>query len=296
VGMEASDRIRNENYSTKSFLVAATRGYVQVMESLYGHQLAGDFRFAMDKAVGNGQLNCIKWLLAHYPVEKLKSRRVIDTAARYGRVEVLQLFHDLDSADLEGGEAKRRKTNSWWASADDPIYQAALRGHLAVLEWIQANTSQEGNVDAMDAAAGEGHLEVVKWLHTNRSEGCSYYAMNSAAYNGHLEVLKWLHANRTEGCSSRAMYNAAEHGHLHVVKWLYAHCPESRTHLAIDRAVRSGHTRIVCWLQPLFPEYKIGSQLEGHKSLVNVDGSWDSGNTFEVLLCLHVRYGYVFTP
>jgi hypothetical protein len=141
----------------------------------------------------------------------------------------------------------------------------------------------------------EGHLEVVKWLHANRSEGCSYYALNQAASHGHLEVVKWLHANRTEEHSSQAMCEAAAHGHLHVVKWLYAHRP-SHTRFAIDRAVRFGHMRIVCWLQPLFPEYKIGSLLDLHESLVNVGGSRDCGNTFEVLLCLHVCYGYVFTP
>jgi hypothetical protein len=269
VALETVDRLRAEHRNL--FLDAVASGYTQVMESLYSHLLCGDFFSGVElrRAVKEGQLKSLRWLLAHYPVEKMKLHGgVVDMAAQYGHVELLQFFHDMDAADFEASRSKRRRTNSWWSSAEDPIYWAARGGHLAVLQWIQANRSQQCGVDAMDAAVGEGHLEVVKWLH----------------------------ANRSEGCSSRAMCNAAEHGHLHVVKWLYAHRPESRTHLAIDRAVRFGHTRIVCWLQPLFPEYKIGSQLEGLKSLVNVDGSWDSGNTFEVLLCLHVRYGYVFTP
>jgi hypothetical protein len=296
VGIEASDRMRSGKM-TKPFLVAAQRGHAEVMETLHGHQLAGDVGLAMDYAVESGQVNAVKWLVDHCPGEDLKRRRGIDKAAEHGHVEVLQLFHDFDAAasGFEAAEAKRRKTNSWWSHARDPIYWAARNGHLSVLEWIQANRSQPCGADAMDNAAGQGHLEAVKWLHANRSEGCTRDAMNLAAINGHLEVLKWLHANRSEGCSNRAMYSAAEHGHLDVIKWLYTHRPDSHTPWAIDRAVRSGRVRVVCWLQPLFPDYKIGSALEPHKSLVNVNGASDCGETLEMVLCLHVCYGYVFT-
>jgi hypothetical protein len=46
-----------------------------------------------------------------------------------------------------------------------------------MLEWIQANRSQQCGADAMDPAAGQGHLEAVKWLHANRTEGCSDQAI-----------------------------------------------------------------------------------------------------------------------
>jgi hypothetical protein len=297
VGMEASDRIRTGTEFMYLFLDAAVKGYTEVMESLYRHQLTGDVVLAIGVAAEKGQLNSIKWLLDHYPIEQLRRHgRVLDKAAEYGHVEILQFFHDLDAAGFEGGGFKRRKKNSWWSYAEDPIYWAARGGHLAVLEWIQANKTQQCRVDAMDEAAGQGHLEVVKWLHTNRSEGCTSCAMDNAADNGHLEMVKWLHGNRSEGCTHRAMYLAAEHGHLEVVKWLYAHRPDSHTHRAIDAAVQSGHIRILCWLQPLFPDYKIGTDFPWYQSLVGVNGSWESGKTFEMLLCLRVRYRYLFTP
>jgi hypothetical protein len=297
VGVEACDHIRSGNRYTDLLVAAAERGHAAVMESLYRHQLFGDFRVAMAKAVEKGQLNSLKWLQAHYPIENLKSNgRVIDKAVQYGQVEILQFLHEMDAADFEASGPKRRRTNSWWSSAKDPIYWAARGGHLAVLEWIHANKTQQCREDAMDEAAGQGHLEVVKWLHANRSEGCTSYAMDCAASNGHLEMVKWLHANRSEGCTYRAMYEAAEHGHLEVVKWLYGHRPNSRTPLAINAAVRSGHLRIVRWLQTLLPDYKIRPDSESWEPLVDVDGSWDSGKTFEALLFLHVRYGYVLTP
>jgi len=296
VALETVDRLRAEHRNL--FLDAVASGYTQVMESLYSHLLCGDFFSGVElrRAVKEGQLKSLRWLLAHYPVEKMKLHGgVVDMAAQYGHVELLQFFHDMDAADFEASRSKRRRTNSWWSSAEDSIYMAAIGGHLAVLEWIHANRAQMCRVIAMNDAAGQGHLEVVKWLHAKRSEGCTSYAMDSAASHGHLEVVKWLHANRTEGCSDQSMYLAAQYGHLEVVKWLYVHRPDSHTHWAIESAVRSGDVRILCWLQPLFADYKIGSHLASYEWLAYFR-SWDIGKTFEMLLCLHDRYRYVFTP
>ncbi|GMF80442.1 unnamed protein product [Phytophthora fragariaefolia] len=201
------------------FCVSAKRGHANTIEFLYRQGLPDGFKCcahdAMLAAVKGGHTACVKWLLDNHLYNDDKSL-VIHECAKYGRLEILKIFHDFESPvayDSDG--LKRRRTsqaNSWWSCARDPMYFAG---------------SQTCEADTMDIAAGEGHLEVVKWLHNNRSEGCTFQAIDRAASNGHLEVVQWLHSNRSEGCSSDALYRAAEHGHFDVVKWLYEHCPSS---------------------------------------------------------------------
>ena len=71
--------------------------------------------------------------------------------------------------------------------------QAALAGHLAVLQWARAQDPpcpwDEGTCAK---AAKYGHLEVLQWL---RANGCPWndWVCMSAAENDHLEVLKWAY-------------------------------------------------------------------------------------------------------
>lgn len=125
---------------------------------------------------------------------------------------------------------------------------AARNGHLNVVRWLHVNRRDECSADAMDGAAAGGHLAVVQWLDRHRSEGCTTQAMNRAAASGHLDVVKWLHENRFEGCTPLAMNSAAANGHLEVVKWLDANRSERCTNVAMDRAAENGHLHVVQWL------------------------------------------------
>ncbi|KAE9115371.1 hypothetical protein PF010_g9352 [Phytophthora fragariae] len=296
-GREALGELSKETSTRDLFSVAAERGHVETMDYLYNLGFACDFDNAMVAAVEGGQASSVKWLLSNhtYGVKSIKTMRVIDRGAEHGHLEVLKMFNELSS--YECADAKRRRvgvSDSWWTIVVDPMYFAAKGGHLEVLKWFQVNRMQKCDTDTMDTAAMYGHLEVVKWLHLNRSEGCTRDAMNA---HGHLEVVQWLYLNYSESTAcSFAMYDAAAFGHLQIVKWLYENCPSPFSRKAIDRAVRSGHLRVASWLQQRFPEYRVGDDLESHKELVSVGGSWNSANALEVLLWLHSRDDYELRP
>ncbi|ETK95449.1 hypothetical protein L915_01621 [Phytophthora nicotianae] len=296
LGEEAREIMRSNKRKNGLLCVAAENGSVDIMDYLYDNGLAEDYDEVMKIAITEGQTSAAKWLIHHHSFDAKSKRyiRAICRSVENGYPELLSFFHELDSVTSVGNaDTKRRRIDhpdSWWSCTTDPIYWAAKRGQIAVLEWFHSNRPQNCDLYAMEVAARQGRLETVKWLHVNRSEGCSKRAINGAAENGHLDVVQWLQANRSEGCTDMSMYRAAENGHLEMIKWLFATMPESRTHLAIDRAIRSGHLRVADWLLVRYPDYKIGSELEAHKSLVEA-----AANYFETLLWLQAHASYAFT-
>lgn len=78
---------------------------------------------------------------------------------------------------------------------------------------------------AMRNAAEKGHLSTVEWLDENRPQGTTCQAMNQAAINGHLEVVKWLLENGY-GCMSETISNALWKGHSEIVAFLWKNRPD----------------------------------------------------------------------
>ncbi|KAG6950415.1 hypothetical protein JG688_00014167 [Phytophthora aleatoria] len=157
------------------------------MQYLFDEGADDQYPDSLFSAVRKGHLNAVKWLLEHHSYAELREgERVIEEAGRNGRLEIIQLLHDLDS------------------SADD---------HLDVVQWLHLNRPRTCSSNAMDDAAANGYLDVVKWLHANRSEGCTKSTMDIAASNGHLDVIQWLYVNNRVGCSTLAMLHS---GHDHV--------------------------------------------------------------------------------
>jgi len=74
---------------------------------------------------------------------------------------------------------------------------AALGGHLAVLQWAREQDCPLNSVTCVYAAMN-GQLEVLRWARENGcpwdSRVCSY-----AAVAGHLEVLQWVRENDGTG-------------------------------------------------------------------------------------------------
>ncbi|ETN00574.1 hypothetical protein PPTG_17799 [Phytophthora nicotianae INRA-310] len=193
--------------------IAAEEGHVDVMQYLFDQGADDQYPDSLLRAVRKGQLNAVKWLLEHHLYTELwEGERVIEEAARNGRLEILKLLHGLDSSLI------RPKTCSSNAMDD-----AAANGQLEVVKWLHANRSEGCTKSAMDVAASNGHLDVVQWLTFNTRVGCSTLAMDLAARNGHLDVLKWLRKNSSKGCTANAFENAIEHSHVRVACWLRKH-------------------------------------------------------------------------
>jgi ankyrin repeat protein len=239
--------------------LAAAEGHVEIMAYLYSEGVQDDLEFALMKATQNGRLNAVQWLLRHMMQHsRFADVNLMDEAAKYGHLHVLQFLHDLKSSENE------------FVGSGAFIVRAILA---------------KGSPRALDFAAERGHLAVVQWLHTHRSEGCTTDAMDFAAKQGHLDVLQWLHHTRIEGCTAQAMDLAAEKGHLEIVKWLHANRSEGCTFAAIEKAIDYGHLQVACWLRKCFPEH-VPSM---------VGKAIPSENFFDAILFLHVHYPHVFS-
>ena len=104
--------------------------------------------------------------------------RMIDSAARYGHLEVLKWM---------------RQSQVKWSAYACEI--AACNGHLHILRYLRSEGCLWDTFTCLYAASN-GHLEVLKWA---RENGCHWnsWTCKNARSNGHLEVYNWAREN---GC------------------------------------------------------------------------------------------------
>ncbi|POM78987.1 Hypothetical protein PHPALM_3418 [Phytophthora palmivora] len=300
---------------------AAGNGHVEILEHLtiLGLTISLQAMFVtMIHAIRGGHLNVFKWMLEHdWCASGARAYTLINQAARYGRIEVLEFFLELNSLKAvyptqNGPVQTTISLKALWGKFM-AVNIAAMHGQLVVLQWLQVNHPNGWSTNVMNVAAGHGHLDVVKWLHDNRTEGCTREAMDRAAANGHFEVVEWLHSHRTEGlstdamdkaaanghfkmvrwlhqntnagCTSNAMDLAAENGHMEIVKWLAANRSEGCTAKAIVDALNNGHLCIAHWLYRRFPHY-IPTDMQ-----VSLYGA----QRFEIILYMYEQYPHLLT-
>ncbi|KAG7380802.1 hypothetical protein PHYPSEUDO_006762 [Phytophthora pseudosyringae] len=103
--------------------IAAGEGHVEVMQYLYDEAAADQYPASLLNAVEKGHLNSVKWLLEHHSYVELRrggGERIIQEAARNGRLQILQLLHAADSsaADVKhSSPARSADTSAWWSQA-----------------------------------------------------------------------------------------------------------------------------------------------------------------------------------
>ncbi|ETI56920.1 hypothetical protein L915_00644 [Phytophthora nicotianae] len=260
---------------------AAGNGHVTVMEYIYEHWRTGDSSSIVIPL--GSSVSAIKWLIDHYPTCVRQSVvYLVKNAAKTGNLELLQLFHELDSSAESATLQIPLTQRSWWPKTVHVMNFAPANGHLDILEWLQENRQEECSTSAMDEAAANGHLKVVQWLGANRPETCTLEALNRAACNGHLEVVQWLHS--TLGCTQDTFDLAATHGHLEVVKWLYINGADGSTS-SVLKAIEGGHIKVAGWILTRSPEC-----LPTKITCLNCPNS-----DFDALLFLHVHNPILFT-
>ncbi|KAG1687476.1 hypothetical protein DVH05_005167 [Phytophthora capsici] len=248
--LQGDDRLFSELVFSSAY-----NGNIAVMEFLYDRRTINNVRDALVHAIRENHFDMVKWLIKHFPEsERVPDYCVVDEAARYGRLEMLQYFQELDEPAVPGYSrsvtplTRRRARNSSEDKFMMQMFVPASDDYLKVHPTLCRYRSEWHPTEPMDDAAANGHLEVVMWLHFNRSEGCTTAAMDCAAANGHLEIVTWLHTHRLEGCTSKAMDGAAENGHLDVIQWLYKNRLEGCTAKAIEGALSHNHLRVAVWL------------------------------------------------
>lgn len=172
-----------------------------------------------------------------------------------------------------------------------PLYaeQAALNGHLDVLQWFKRHSHSFAwrSIATMEHAARGGHLAIVQWIHEQRDgtapEQLDLYArsgsdlalvqwiyMNgycslgalqrvfyTAAAEGFTDTLEWLlTAGFADDCDhSMAFFRAIEHGHLAIAQLLFPRLPPSDYFTkALEDAATHGHLALVQWLVESAPK------------------------------------------
>jgi hypothetical protein len=175
---------------------AAYNGHLEVLK--YAHKNGYQWnKYTYSNASLNGHLEVLKWL------HSLSSKEDIEDKPQ-------TLSSPLVTIEFAGLHKNNCPWNEWTCA------NAALNGHLEVLEWLHKN-GWPWDEETCSSAALNGHFEVLKYLHDN---GCPWdtYICASAALNGHLEILKWAREN---GCpwDASTCSNAAKKGHLNVLKY-----------------------------------------------------------------------------
>jgi len=219
---------------TNSVAVNAARGgHLDLLSCLIKGGAQFDAHELAKKAAGRGHIHILQWL--RYWHEFVWDAHLTTAAARNGQLETLKWLRQPRAL-----ERPVCQWNSWL------VTNAAIMGHLHVVEWATANGARMRH-HAMAAAAEHGHFELVRWF---RERGC---AMNertcaSAAYGGHLEILQFLRSDPfpcpwdAETCAM-----AARRGSLSLLRWALDNgCP--MTFSTWSTAGMKGHVHVLRYL------------------------------------------------
>jgi len=143
-------------------------------------------------------------------------------------------------------------------------YNAAVYGHLHILEWLHTFGRFDDN--CVVAAANNGHLHILEWLHNNEYP-IDQTDYTIAAQNGHLHIIEWLyqrsadvdfahlaaiigHLPILQSCNDISIdtcTTAAIHGHIDCLEWLIDNDCECDFEVC-DSAAQYGQCDVVKYL------------------------------------------------
>ena len=240
---------------------AARRGHMDVVKWARAHGCPWNHSVCAN-AASNGHLALLQWARTNRCPWNV--RDCILGAAKNGHLHVIRWMHAVGRSWTPKEEYGSHLNvvlgdqDAGW-SKDTPhqrglqaMSQAALGGHLHVVQWMRANGCPWDTLVCAMAARG-GHMHVLEWAHGN---GCPWdvQVYMDAAARGHLHIAEWACAR---GCpfdygqsGDEPMidmcWRAAEHGHLRMIQWLRAHgCPWSAD--TCSWAAAAGHLHVIQW-------------------------------------------------
>ena len=192
---------------------AARGGHVDLVSLLIKFHCPFDVDQMARRACYRGHVHVLEWLAYWHNVPWCTE--YTQAAARRGHLETLKWLR-------QPGHQGSRAPCPWTSWT---VTNAAVGGHLAVIEWATANGARM-RTHAMVAAADNGHLELVRWMR-ERNVAMNERVCLAAADGGHLDVLQYLRSGQFpcpwDAATSHA---AARHGHLRVLRWAMEHgCP-----------------------------------------------------------------------
>ena len=230
-------------------------------------------RFAVALAEA-GYLNLLKW--AHSQGFYFFHQKVCNAAARAGHLHILQYFDDLGKKYFRinhttfGAAASTAQMEilEWLRSKDYrfkvfTLRDAALAGHLGVLEWARGINADDNAwaQTVIPAAAEGGHLHILHWFASQESRKMRWSPnlLLWGAARGGREVVEWLRANyqayQNPGdwieWAKNLARNAARGGQLSLLQKLAATIGPTNDGQWRNRVTRSaslgGHMDLLRW-------------------------------------------------
>ena len=166
--------------------------------------------FGLDKAIQNGHLEVVKYLMSFEPDLKYEEKLIVRLAFSNGHFELVKYLMSL-------GEETARYGQSF-------IRQSVRDGQLAIVKYFSDIIKSSFHALAIRIASSYGHLEVVKFLFSLGTDvnEWNHFPLGSAAENGHLEVVKYLVSvgANIRATNDYAVRMANQNHHLEVVKYL----------------------------------------------------------------------------
>ncbi|KAF0699447.1 Aste57867_9989 [Aphanomyces stellatus] len=149
-------------------------------------------------AVAHGNMAVLTYLHDAFDLFSFNDR-LLDLAAHFGQLEVLQYLHQLGHP----GCSKMA------------INDAALYGHLNVIQWLCTHRIEGFSYMALLGAIRNGHVSVLDWLY-HQDNGCINSVrllwilntvLSEASSKGHVDTIAWL---RTHGLSDLTALDIVE--------------------------------------------------------------------------------------
>lgn len=190
-----------------------------------------------------GSLRVVAWMLSTFP--RLERQSILTLAVMLGHAAIAEHVY--------------RQVGHWdWIVSDNLVYFAALYGRLAVLQWLrreqQCARSWRTDLVLRNAAIG-GHLSVLQYVSAELPHEWSPDVLRFAASNHHQHIMQWIYDARLDADVSGAMAVVAQNRRLDALAWLHDAYPVHAIALSVLEAMAASgaHHEALQWLKTHYP-------------------------------------------
>lgn len=180
----------------------AKNGNIEGMQWLQekNGKLAEKSRYVGIRAVEQGHLECIKWMLANgYTLD----HSFLVSAAKHGYLEMVKFFYKnrvMLTEEVAVAAVKSRSLSLvQWLFEHDCLYQdhysfreQVMQGSLEVLKYLVPKYLSIENPEDINYCLRSGNLETTKWLWKHYQPFFEEFSIEFACEGGNSELIEWL--------------------------------------------------------------------------------------------------------
>jgi hypothetical protein len=277
-----SSNIPNKILFTGHICQDATReGNLNVLKWFVNHGAERENEFLLMEAARGGHLDILEWLMEERELgfdNILDPQSVFQCGAMSGNLKVIKWLKEQDcdfrnceryiamSGNIEALKwmTKNYKKHEWnenmvtirknnmETKSEACIFNAAIKGHLHIIEFIINEGGSFNNIDKLyiNAISG-GHIHIVQWA-IKKGYKCNYSILiEESAKKGHLDIIKIL-VETGEGkiCSIDKFYsNAIYVGSIEIIQWGIENGYKYCFYDILKKSAKKGHLHIIKWLK-----------------------------------------------